>query len=110
MKKIIILLNEYLSNFWFILLLIVTGWLVMSFFEPISIVVALGNSVSLDKISAILWRFWVLYLLSLAVISIFISTIVWLKDKADNNFRGFIALIIILFSLSSSFFFSNKVV
>jgi|GEM_PF-1693214 len=111
MKKTILLFNNYLANFWFALLLLTISSFLVIFFDPnMSVALSFGKNGEFASLSLILWRFWVLFLLPLAIISIIFSLIIWLKDKTGNNYRGFSALIIILFTLGLSFLLISKLV
>lgn len=109
MKKFIHLINNYLSNFWFILFLLIFGSFIVIFFDPIRATsFSFGINGEFSLISLVLWRFLVLFLLPLAAISILLATIIWLKDETGNSYRGFSALVIILLSLGLLFIFIPK--
>lgn len=106
MKKIISLFNDYLVSFWFSLLLLVSGCLLIVVFNPILIAISINYNTNLTGLINIISDFWTIFLLPLAVLSILISVSVWLKkDKSKNkdNYRGLSALIITLCSLAFSF-------
>ena len=110
-KKYLTLLNSFLSNFWFALLLLTISSLLVIFFDPnMAVAFSFGKNGEFASLSLILNRFWVLFLLPLATISIIFSLIIWLKDKTENNYRGFSALIIILLTLGLSFLLISKLV
>jgi protein involved in ribonucleotide reduction len=104
MKKIILLLNDYLASFWFGLWLIAIGCLAIVLFNPLLIAISLNYDTNLTGIINIFFDFWMIFLLPLAVISILISVLIWLKkDKNKGNYRGLSALIITLLSVSFLF-------
>jgi len=75
-----------------------------------SVAFSFGKNGEFASLSLIFWRFWVLFLLPLAIISSIFSLIIWLKDKAGNSYRGFSGLIIILLTLGLSFLLISKLV
>jgi len=111
MKKFILLFNNYLTNFWFtILLLIISGFLVIFFDPNMSVALSFGENGEFYSLSLILNRFLILFLGPLAIISIPLAVFIWLKDKTGDSYHGFSALIIILLTLGLSFLFILKLV
>ena len=109
MKKILPLINSYLSNFWFILLLLISSIFLVIFFDPTKAAVAsFGVNGEFGLASLILWRFWVLFLLPLATASIIIAAAVWLKYKIGKSYQGLITLVIILLTIGISFLLIQK--
>jgi hypothetical protein len=104
MKKILFLINEYLTNFWFITLLLSLGCLLVVLIKPIAIVIVVEKCDVLVKVCDSLWILWKIFLLPLAIISAAINIFIWLKDKKDNSRKGLISLIITLLAISFSFF------
>jgi hypothetical protein len=94
---------------WFALLLLTIGGFLVIFFDPnMSVALSLGKNGEFASLSLILWRFWVLFLLPLAGISVLLAAIIWLKDKIGNSYRGFIALMTTLLTLGLLFLFIPK--
>lgn len=110
MKKIIYLFNGYLVGFWFVLLFFVIGCFLVIVIDPVQLVIYFGRNGEFSVIATILLRFWTIFLLPLAVISIFLAAIIWLVDKMGNSYKGFGALVIILLSLGFSFLFNIKLI
>ena len=109
MKRITLLFNSYLSNFWFVLLLLTISGFIIIFFDPIrAAAFSFGINGEFALISLVLWRFWVLFLLPLAVISILLAVTIWFRDKEGNNYRGFTTLVIILLTLGFLFLLISK--
>ncbi|MFZ2310572.1 MAG: hypothetical protein WAW11_03445 [Patescibacteria group bacterium] len=103
MKKFLLLINEYLANFWFIILLLTIGCLLVVLIEPMAIVIVVEKCDVLVKVHDSLWTLWKIFLLPLAIISIGLNIFVWLQDKKESNHKGLVALIITLLALSFSF-------
>lgn len=110
MKKIIFLINEYLTNFWFIVLLLSIGCLLVVLIEPMAIVIVVEKCDVLVKVYDSLWMFWKIFLLPLAIISVGLNIFIWLKDKKENSRKGLVSLIITLLSLSFSFFLISSLI
>jgi hypothetical protein len=108
MKKFIILLNDHLSQFWFTLLFLTLGCFIIFFLDPSGAIIVFGKNWEFDKISDVIGSFWMTFLLPLSIVSIAISTTIWLKDKTGNSHRGLYALIITIASLAFIFLFMIK--
>lgn len=103
------MINNYLSNFWFILLLLTIASYLVIFLDPMeAIAFSFGKNGEFYQLYLIIWRFWVLFLLPLAAISCIVAIIIWLKDKSGNSHRGLSALIITILSLGLLFLFVPK--
>jgi len=103
MKKAITILNQYLSHFWFTLFLLITGSLFFSYshylivnYYDLNIVEWLINFFS---------GFYLLFLVPLGIFSVVIALFIWLKNKDENSYQGWVALIWVLLTISSSFMF-----
>ena len=109
MKNFLSLVNGYLSNFWFTILIFITGSYLVIFYDPsFPLAIIFGRNGEFGSLSLVLWRFWMMLFLPLGIISILVSGTIWLKDKTGDSYRGFIALIIILLSLGLSFMLVSK--
>jgi hypothetical protein len=107
MKKIIILLNDHLSHFWFLLLMGVFACFIVFFLDPQGAILVFGKDWNFGNISTFLGRLWILFLLPLFILSLAISIYVWTKGK-ENNHHGLIGLIIAIISLATALMFISK--
>ena len=110
MKKAILILNDYLSHFWFVILLLVMGSFSVIFFTPLPSIISLSDNGYLSQISLIISNYLFSFFLPLGGLSIIVALINWLKNKDENSNRGFISLIFIILSLGLMFLMMLKVV
>lgn len=103
MKKTIIILNEYLSHFWFTIFILVIGCLSVVQFSDLAYSVDYWDVNKLTYLASIFGIFLIYFFLPLSIFSIIISLWVWLKDKTGNSKKGLWTLI--LAALVSCFIF-----
>ncbi|MFA5131054.1 MAG: hypothetical protein WC467_01385 [Patescibacteria group bacterium] len=108
MKKSLFILNEYLSHFWFFILLLALSGLTLIFFVPLPQIISLGQNRILSSLALFIWYSLTFYFLPLAILSAAISIFVWLKGDATHTRRGLISLIIIILSVASIFLLTLK--
>lgn len=107
MKKILLILNNHFSNFWFALfLVVVAAWtLTLNHFLPH--LLNFYKTGGLDAADLLLGSLFWWFFIPLAVISLLIGVYIWIKGK-NKSYHGFISVIIIIISLASIFFFWGR--
>lgn len=109
MKKSIIVLNEYLSNFWFAMLALIIGCLSVLQFSDLAYSVDYWETSKLSYLANIFGIFLIYFFLPLSIISIIISLFVWLKDKTGNSKKGLLVLLLAISTPCLIFFFIIRV-
>lgn len=109
MKKNLILLNDLLTNFWFVLLLVtIAGWL-LSFKRYLPQTFEFYKSGGLDAVIATINNLFFPFFLPLVLISLALSGYLWKKEK-EKNHQGFLSLMIVIVSFASLFLFWGRLI
>lgn len=106
MKKTLIILNEYLSHFWFSLFLLIFGCLFFSYYSYIVV-----NYSDLDLVEWLVdffYGFLFSFLIPLGVFSSVIALIILLKYKTENKYYSLVVLLSVSLTISSSFMFISR--
>jgi hypothetical protein len=108
MKKIITILNQYLSHFWFTILALMIGCLSVVQFSDLAYSVDYWEINKLSYIAYIFGVSLLYFFLPLGIISLIIALAVWLKFKNENSYQGLVALILIILANALIFLFITK--
>ena len=108
MKKVITILNQYLSHFWFTILALIIGCLSVAQFSDLAYSIDFWETNKLNYLANIFSTFLFYFFLPLGTISLIISLIVWLKFKNKNRYQGLVALILVILANVLIFLFIAK--
>jgi len=109
MTKLAIILNEYLSHFWFTILVLIIGCLSVVQFSDLAYSIDYWETNKLNYLASIFGIFLVYFFLPLSIFSIIISLWTWFKDKNGNSKKGVLALLLAILAPCCIFLFIIKV-
>lgn len=108
MKKVITILNQYLSYFWFTILALIIGCLSVVQFSYLAYSVDYFETNKLSYVAYIFGASLLYFFLPLGIISLIIALIVWLKFKNENSYQGLVSLILMILANALIFLFIAK--
>lgn len=107
MKKIIIILNQYLLHFWFTIFTLSVGCLSVVQFSNLAYSVDFWETNKLNYLANSIGVFLFYFFLPLGIVSLVIALIVWLKFK--SSYQGLLALILVILTNVLIFLLITKV-